>query len=60
MHFNNFEKILASFTLALVNSAAADLDYPGDLCCTIYNNVDFAGASLNLCFNEDRYGHEGE
>ena len=63
MHFrnNNFEKILASFTLALVNSAAAgSTEYPGDLCCTIYQNTDYAGESLNLCFNEARYGHEGE
>ena len=63
MHFrnNNFEKILASFTLALVNSAAADnLPYPGDLCCTIWQHGDYAGESLNLCFNEARYGHEGE
>jgi hypothetical protein len=63
MHFrnNNFEKILASLTLALVNSAAAgSTDYPGDLCCTIYEDVNYAGNSRTFCFNEARYGHEDQ
>ena len=59
---NNFEKkVLASFAIALVNSAAAgDMSYPGDLCCTLYRDNDFEGSQLKLCLDTDTYGFNGQ
>ena len=56
--------MLAKFTAALLifakAQASGEVLYPGDMCCNFYKDNNYEGESLQLCYDLDYYGKNGQ
>ena len=57
---NNYQKTLTNFAMTLLVAAQANatINYPGDLCCTLYDNYNYEGAAFSVCYDAYRQGSQ--